>query len=61
MHYDEIGKQTYNENFKFVFNCELLEIVNDKIRIHYWIPVNDPDYHAHFYNDVFPDMECPWN
>lgn len=40
-----------------MFNCELLDIANDKIRIHYWIPVNDPKYKARFTHSLGPYEE----
>ena len=49
--YDAVGKPTYNEIYTFKMKCELLEIVNDKIRIYYHIPINDKDYSATFVND----------
>ena len=29
---------------------------NDKIRIHYWIPINDPNYKVEFVNSLGIDM-----
>lgn len=54
-YYDSIGTKAYNEIYTFKFNCELLDIANDKIRIHYWVPINDKDYKAIYVNDVYPD------
>lgn len=45
-YYDSIGTKAYHEVYIFKFRCELLDIANDKIRIHYHIPMNDPDYKA---------------
>jgi hypothetical protein len=42
--------------------CELLNIANDKIRTHYWIPVlTNETYESSYYNDVYPDMEPLFN
>ena len=54
-YYDSIGTKAYTEVYTFFFRCELLDIANDKIRIHYHVPINDPDYKAEFTNDVYPD------
>lgn len=35
-------------------------VANDKIRVHMWIPVNDPEYKARYYNSLGkkqPEME----
>lgn len=40
------------DRYDFPFNCELLPIANDKIRIHYWVPTNDPGYKAKFFNTL---------
>ena len=35
-------------------------VANDKIRVHFWIPVNDLEYKAIYYNSLGrnqPDME----
>lgn len=53
-YFDAIGKTAYTELYNFVFNCELLDIANDKIRIHYWIPINDPKYKARFTHSIGP-------
>lgn len=42
----------YVDRYHFKFKCELLPIVNDKIRIHYWVPVHDKDYKAEFFNSL---------
>ena len=59
--YDAVGKPTYNEIYTFKMKCELLEIVNDKIRIYYHIPINDKNYSATFVNDKYPDAEPTQN
>ena len=51
-YYDSIGTVAYVDRYTYVFRCELLPIANDKIRIHYWIPVNDPNYKAEFFNSL---------
>lgn len=43
-YYDAIGTQAYNEIYTYYFNCELLDIANDKIRIHYHIPMFNDSY-----------------
>jgi len=43
-YYEPIGEVAYTDLQIFHFKCELMSIVNDKIRIHYWIPINDPKY-----------------
>lgn len=52
MYFDRITGDNYNEVFDFDFKCELLDIVNDKIRLHYWIPINDQNYTATYFNDL---------
>lgn len=51
-YYDSIGTTAYVNRFTFKFECMLLPIVNDKIRIYYRIPINDPDFKATFYNSL---------
>ena len=51
-YYDSIGTVAYVDQYKYVFKCELLEVVNDKIRIHYWIPVEEPNYRSQFFNSL---------
>ena len=52
--YDEVGKPTYAEEYDFMMNCELFVWANDKMRTHYYIPINDPNYKANFKNTVEP-------
>lgn len=52
MYYDRITGENYNEIFWFDFKCELLDIANDKIRIHYWVPMNDLDYESTYFTDL---------
>lgn len=40
-----------------MFRCELLNIANDKIRIHYWVPINDPKYKARFKHSLGEEYE----
>lgn len=51
-YYDSIGTTAYVEKYKFVFKCELLDITNDKIRVHYWIPINDETYKSSFVHSL---------
>lgn len=51
-YYDAIGTEAYLDSYRYDFRCELLPIANDKIRIHYWVPVTDPDYRAKFHNSL---------
>lgn len=56
-YYDAIGTQAYTETYFYNFKCELLDIANDKIRIHYWIPIGDENYKASFENSLGGDRE----
>lgn len=49
-YFDSVGSVPYTERYRFIFKCELLEIVDEKIRLHYWVPVNDESYKAKFSN-----------
>ena len=40
-YFDSIGTEAYVDRYTYHFRCELLPIANDKIRVHYWIPVED--------------------
>ena len=44
--FDAIGIPTYTDTYRYKMRCELMLIVNDKIRVHYWIPVHEPGYQA---------------
>ena len=59
MYYWAIGTETYTEQYRYNFKCELLPIANDKIRIHYWIPLRDPDYKAAYFNDRTDKYDPP--
>lgn len=48
---DAIGTVAYTEAYYFNFRCELLNIANDKIRIHYWIPRVRGEIYANYTND----------
>lgn len=61
MFYDPIGKPTYTEYYDFDFRCELLHIVNDKIRLHYWIPINDENYRSKNYIDIYEHDHTTYN
>lgn len=61
MYYDRITGDNYNEIFEYDFRCELLDIANDKIRLHYWVPVNDEEYLSSYENDLDPNMEPAYN
>ena len=56
-YFDAIGTEPYTEIYTFYFKCELLDIANDKIRIHYWLPINDENYKADFVNTKYPDRQ----
>lgn len=56
-YFDAIGTKPYTERYNFTFNCELLDIANDKIRIHYWLPILDKNFKATFKNSLGPDKE----
>jgi len=58
-YYESIGTQAYTEQYRYNFKCELLPIVNDKIRIHYWIPLFDQDYKATYSNDRTDEYKLP--
>lgn len=51
-YYDSIGTVAYVDRYVFKFKCEMLPFANDKIRIHYWIPVNDQEYKSMYYNSL---------
>ena len=51
-YFDSIGTEAYVDRYTYHFRCELLPIANDKIRVHYWIPVEDDSYRAIFYNSL---------
>lgn len=51
-YYDAIGTIPFTETYMYNFNCELLDIANAWIRIHYWVPVNDPNYESVFTNTL---------
>ena len=57
--YDSIGTEAYVDRFKFRFNCELLPIANDEIRVHYLVPVEDPLYMADYHNSLGRDYSGP--
>ena len=61
MFYDRIEGDSYSEFYNFDFPCELLEVTNDKIRIHYWIPMNDESFKSSFDNDLKPDLVPSYN
>ena len=58
-YYESIGTDAYTEQYLFNFKCELLPIANDKIRIHYWIPLHDSDYKASYLNDRTDKYDPP--
>lgn len=60
-YFDSIGKKAFTENYKYMFNCELLDIANDKIRIHYWVPMFDESYKARFENSLGPYEDPSFN
>ena len=37
------------------------DIANDKIRIHYWVPLHDQTYQGIFDNDLSPDYVSEYN
>ena len=61
MYYDVITGTSYGEVFNFDFSCELLDIGNSKIRLHYWVPINDDSYQSNYSNTLKPDLEPSYN
>lgn len=55
MFYDRVVGDSYREIYEFTFKCELLNIANDKIRIHYWVPINDDDFRSSYEIDIDDD------
>ena len=60
-YYDRVVGDVYSEFFVFTFKCELLNIANDKIRVHYWVPVTDDSFKSVFTNDLKPDLVPTYN
>ena len=61
LYYDLVVGTSYTETFEFDLSCELLDIGNSKIRLHYWVPINDDSYRSSFYNSWKDDLEYSYN
>ena len=62
MLYDSMADKTvHSEFFRFDFKCELMEIVNDKIRVHYWVPLHDENYKSVYWHDYDGELEPAYN
>ena len=49
--YDAIGTKAWTEILEYKFKCELLMVVNSRIRMHFWLPYSDDTLRGNFTND----------
>lgn len=49
--FDAIGTLPWREILTFNFKCTFLQVVNRRIRMHFWLPYSDASMHGNFTND----------